>query len=107
MSFQAAANPSSQFLAGLEVRYPFLRNQHPPARLRTATDLGWVTIQTETPKPVDLDTAPIRQRVGHCIEDRLDRDIRIPQQQLRKAGGQLFHEFEFSHGHLVRVLVAL
>jgi hypothetical protein len=49
----------------------------------------------------------VRQGVGHRIQDRLDRDIGIPQQQLRKASGQLFHEFGLGHGHLARVLAVL
>src|SRR5437868_3062560 len=101
ISFQrlagAAVDAFAQFLAGLEVRHELLGHLHFLPRLRVASDARRATVEAEAAETPNFDAMPFRQGVGHRIEHRFHREIRILEDKLRKSQCQLRDQLGFGH----------
>src|SRR5689334_23915511 len=78
----------AQRLAGLEVRHQLLRDRHLLAAAGIAPHARRTAVDREAAETADLDAVPARERIGHCIEDRLHRELGVALRQLAEAVGE-------------------
>src|SRR5689334_23690064 len=91
-------HPLPQLLARLEMRDVFARHLHLLARLRVAPRPRGTVVQPEAAEPADLDAIARRQCLGHGVEHRLDRELRVLRSELAMARAQQLDELRFGHG---------
>ncbi len=62
-----------------------------------ATGARGAIVETEAAEPADLDAFPLREALGHRVEDHLDRELGVLGHQLRELGGQAVDQLRFGH----------
>src|SRR6185369_1511988 len=74
---------------------------------RVAAHARRTAVDREAAETADLDAVAARERIGHRIEDRLDRELGVALRQLAEALGQPGHEVRSGHRSFGRPSVLL
>src|SRR3954471_5494886 len=88
----------AQLFSRLEVRHVLLRHLDLLARLRVAAGARRPVVQAEAAEAADLDAIAGEQRLGHRVQDHLDRVFRVLRHQLRVALRQPRDQLRLRHG---------
>src|ERR1700712_5841003 len=103
--WQLAIHGFPQGLARLEVGHQLFRDGDLLARARVAAHARRAPADRETAEAADLDAVPARERVGHRIENGLDRELGVTHGDMRETLSELSNKIRSSHAWTSEVCV--